>query len=81
MDKSKQPNTVLTYGQKLLGINFNLSDLDSIGICSKNISDVIDLLNDLREKTESPETKRLSSIAITELQGAYLWAVQALGYK
>lgn len=69
---------LLTYGQKLLGINFNPSDLDSIGICSKNISTVIDQLNDLREKTESPETKRLCSVAITELQGAYMWTVRAL---
>ena len=78
MDKSKQPNTVLTYGQKLLGINFNPSDLDSTSICSKNISEIIDLLNDLREKTELSETKRLCSVAITELQGAYMWTVRAL---
>jgi len=71
----------ITYGQKLLDINFNPSDLDSIGICSKNISAVIDLLNDLREKTESPETRRLCSVAITEFQGAHMWAVMALGNR
>lgn len=69
---------LLTYGQKLLDFSFNQSDLDSTSICSKNISEVIDLLNDLREKTVSPETKRLCSIAITELQGAYMWTVRAL---
>ncbi|OTP81690.1 DUF7681 family protein [Gilliamella apicola] len=68
----------LTYGQKLVNTNFNPSELESVGICKKNIATVIDQLNDLREKTESPETKRLCSIAITELQGAQMWAVKAL---
>lgn len=68
----------LTYGQKLVNTNFNPSELESVGICKKNIATVIDQLNDLREKTESPETKRLCSIAITELQGAQMWTVKAL---
>ena len=68
----------LTYGQKLVSTNFNPAELESVGICKKYISAVIDQLNDLREKTESPETKRLCSIAITELQGAQMWATQAL---
>ncbi|OTP93772.1 Acb2/Tad1 domain-containing protein [Gilliamella apicola] len=68
----------LTYGQKLVNTNFNPAELESVGICKKYISAVIDQLNDLREKTESPETKRSCSIAITELQGAQMWAVNAL---
>ena len=68
----------LTYGQKLVNTNFNPSELESVGICKKNIATVIDQLNVLRKKTESPETKRLCSIAITELQGAQMWATQAL---
>lgn len=68
----------LTYGQKLVDINFNPAELESVGICKKNIATVIDQLNDLREKTESSETKRLCSIAITELQGAQMWTVKAL---
>ena len=68
----------LTYGQKLVNTNFNPSELESVGICKKNIATVIDQLNDLREKTELPETKRLCSIAITELQSAQMWAVKVL---
>ena len=68
----------LTYGQKLVDINFNPAELESVGICKKNIATAIDQLNDLRKKTESPETKRLCSIAITELQGAQMWTVKAL---
>ena len=71
----------LTYGQKLVDINFNPAELESVGICKKNIATVIDQLNDLREKTESPETKRLCSIANTELQGAQMWTVKALTNK
>lgn len=62
----------LTYGQKLLNVKFNPVELESVSICKKNIAIVIDQLNDLRKKTESPETKRLCSIAITELQGAQM---------
>ena len=68
----------LTYGQKLVNTNFNPSELESVGICKKNIANIIDQLNDLREQTESPETKRICSIAITELQGAQMWATKAL---
>ena len=62
----------ITYGQKLLNVKFNPAELESVSICKKNIAIVIDQLNDLRKKTESPETKRLCSIAITELQGAQM---------
>ena len=69
----------LTEGQKLVGINFT-SD-ESVDICNKNITTTIDQLNDLREKTESQEAKRLCSIAITKLEGAQMWAVKALTWS
>ena len=52
--------------------------LQLVGICKKNIATAIDQLNDLREKTKSPDKKQLYSITITKLQGAQRWAVKVL---
>jgi hypothetical protein len=41
----------------------------------------IDQMNNFRTNSEDPEQKRLASIAITELQGAQMWAVKALTWK
>ena len=52
--------------------------LQLVGICKQNFATVIDLWNDLREKTKSPDKKQLYSITITKLQGAQRWAVKVL---
>ena len=65
----------LTFGQKM--VNFNPANLESVDIYNKNIANAIDQLNDLREKTESPEGKRLCSMAITKLEDAQMNAVKA----
>ena len=44
-------------------------------------AEIIDFLNDLRISDGSPEIKRLASVAITEAQGAQMWAVKALTWK
>ena len=44
-------------------------------------ADDIDEMNSLRMRTEDPEIKRLASIAITEIQGAQMWAVKAATWK
>lgn len=38
-------------------------------------------MNALRLRTDSQEVKRLASIAITEIQGAQMWAVKAATWK
>jgi hypothetical protein len=38
-------------------------------------------MHSLRNTTESNEQKRLASVAITEMQGAQMWAVKALTWK
>jgi hypothetical protein len=43
---------------------------------------LINTLDDLRkDPTASPEKKRLASIAITEAQGAEMWAAKAFSWK
>lgn len=71
----------LTFGQKAVGLNFNPSGDDAVGICKQKFADTIDQLNELRSSSESSETKRLASIAITEAQAAQMWAIKAITWK
>lgn len=72
----------LTFGQKAVGLNFNPSGDDAVANCKQGFANEIDRMNDLRGNPESTaEQKRLASIAITELQGAQMWAVKALTWK
>jgi len=73
--------TELTYGQRAVGLKFNPSNDDEVGKCKQGFADLIDQLTEERANTENPETKRLCSIAITEAQGAQMWAVKAITWK
>ena len=42
---------------------------------------VIDVLYNMRKFTHSAEQARLASIAITEAQGAQMWAVKAVTWR
>ena len=68
----------LTYGQKLVGLKFNPSNLTSVDTCKQMYADRINVMNELRTTSSSQEQKRLCSIAITELQGAQMWEVKAI---
>jgi hypothetical protein len=78
MEQTNQPQT---FGQKAVGLQFNPSNLDSVNVVKKHYADIIDDLQSLRTTSESPEVKRLCSVAITEAQGAQMWAVKALTWK
>lgn len=71
----------LSYGEKAVGLLFNPSNDDAVGQVKKLYANIIDNLNALRMTTEDPEAKRLYSIAITEAQGAQMWAVKAITWK
>jgi hypothetical protein len=70
--KMAQPSSELTYGQKLVGLTFNPSNDDKVAMCKQKYAELIDEMNNLREKTSSQEVKRMCSIAITELQTAQM---------
>ena len=70
-----------TFGEKAVGLSFNPSGDDLVGSIKLRFANLIDLMNDLRGATASPEVKRLASIAITEAQGAQMWAVKAVTWK
>lgn len=72
-------NKELTFGMKAVGIGFNPSGNQSVYECKKRYADQIDQLNDFRNDPAVPsEAKRLASVAITEAQGAQMWAVKSL---
>ena len=74
-------NPTLTYGQKLVGINFNVTGNADVQNIKEFYAKVIDGLNNARTTTESQEQHRLYSIAITETQTAQMWAVKAITWK
>jgi len=85
MEKNKKeqvPATPLTYGQKAVGLTFNPGGNPDVDKCKQSFADLIDKQNELRNRTDaSPETKRLASITITQMQEAQMWAVKAITWK
>jgi len=71
----------LSFGQKAVGLTFNPSGNDEVSLAKQECANLIDHMNTLRMTTESPEVKRLASVAITELQTAQMWCVKALTWK
>lgn len=71
----------LTFGQRAVGITFNPGQREDVFNCKSGVAVLIDQMNNLRENSESPEQCRLASVAITELQGAQMWAVKALTWQ
>jgi len=80
-NKQKMEEQELTFGQKAVGLSFNPSNDDRVGIAKQRFADLIDEMNKLRNETTSGEVKRLCSVAITEMQTAQMWAVKALTWK
>jgi hypothetical protein len=71
----------LTFGEKAVSLTFNPSGDEGVNKAKRLYAAIIDQLNDLRGSTESGEVKRLCSAAITEAQGAQMWAVKAVTWK
>ena len=70
-----------TFGEKAVGLSFNPSGDDLVAQIKTRFAEDIDEMNSLRLRTEDPEVKRLASIAITEIQGAQMWAVKAATWR
>lgn len=68
----------LTYGQELVGMDFNPSGNATIADTKRIFADRIDTMDILRKTSKSPVVGRLCSIAITEMEQACMWTVKAL---
>lgn len=70
-----------TFGQIAVGLDFNPSGDDAVGIIKQKYADIIDLLHDLRLTSTSGEQKRWASTAITQTELAQMAAVKGLTWK
>lgn len=71
----------LSFGEKAVGITFNPGGNETVNAIKSGFAQAIDALNDLRSLAESPEAKRMYSIAITEAQTSQMWAVKAATWQ
>jgi hypothetical protein len=71
----------MTYGERAVGLNFNPSGDETVHELKLKFAAIIDLCNQQREAGAEGERARLWSIAITEAQGAQMWAVKAATWK
>jgi hypothetical protein len=72
-----------TYGQKAVGLSFNPSNDDAVTRCKQMYADIIDQLDAIASRSVSAtgEQQRLAKVAITQAQGAQMWAVKALTWR
>lgn len=71
----------LTFGEKAVGLTFNPGANDEVKLCKEGYAAIIDRLNELRNKAEGAEKKRMYSVAITEAQTSQMWAVKAITWQ
>jgi len=71
----------LTFGEKAVGLTFNPSSLKEVDEIKGLYAEIIDVLNNLRNKAPSGEVKRMLSVAITDSQSAQMWAVKAVTWR
>lgn len=79
MKAPKQRN--LTFGERAVGLSFNPSQKPEVKAVKEQYAATIDMLHDLRSKTEDKEVARMFSVAITETQTAQMWAVKAVTWN
>jgi hypothetical protein len=70
----------MTYGEKAVGLTFNPSGDPKVHAIKQLFAQIIDLCDDARTEAGQSERARLLSIAITEAQGAQMWAVKGITF-
>jgi len=81
VDALKPAAEQLTFGQKAMGVSFNPSKLPEVDQVKSLYADIADIMDRFRDRNGRGEASRLASVAITEAQGAQMWAVKALTWK
>lgn len=71
-----------SFGQKAVGLSFNPSGDDAVGVAKETIANAIDQMNNFRNNPETCQgAKRHASTAITMLEDAQMRMVKALTWK
>lgn len=76
-DNTITSTPALTYGQRAVGLSFNPSGDVNVHKIKSLYAEIIDTLAGLDVEDGESERLRLIRIAITEAQGAQMWAVKA----
>jgi hypothetical protein len=71
----------MTFGEKAVGLSFNPSGDMDVRRLKEQFAAVIDTMDNMRFASSTPESMRMFSVAITEAQGAQMWAVKAATWK
>jgi hypothetical protein len=71
----------VSYGERAVEFCFHPSEDETVARVKKLYAEIIDLCHAGRIATKSGENVRLYSVAITEAQGACMWAVKAITWK
>ena len=67
----------LTFGEKAVGLTFNPGGNPDVDKIKALYAEIIDEINKIRGEDRSDKA-RLLSVAITEAQGAQMWAVKGV---
>ena len=71
-----------TFGQNAVGLGFNPSGDPVVNRLKTLYAEIIDIMDaDRRARGWRGERTRLASVAITEAQGAQMWAVKAVTWE
>lgn len=72
----------MTFGEKAVGLDFNPSGDPTVRELKELYAKIIDICHAKRGAImQGSETHRLYAIAITEAQGAQMWAVKAATFR
>ena len=71
----------MTYREKAVGLTFNPSGDETVQKLKELYAQIVDICNDARTEAGQGEKGRLLSVAITEAQGAQMWAVKGVTFK
>lgn len=77
----RPPPEAQTYGDHAVGLSFNPSQDPTVYEVKRLYARIIDICHNLRAETGDQDKQRLFSIAITEAQGAQMWAVKAVTWR
>ncbi len=81
MSEAPSGNRELTFGEKAVGLSFNPGGNQAVNEIKRAYADIIDYLNNARNKSTDSEVTRMLSVAITESQTAQMWAVKAVTWN
>jgi hypothetical protein len=80
----KEVERELSFGEKAVGLTFNPSGDPKVNEMKQLYARIIDLMDQQRivaNQMDEHERVRLFSVAVTEAQGAQMWAVKAITWR